>query len=177
LQEWFELDKSLPYFCAVFDPEITDYYSWTIPKDGSVIVGAAFLPKRGCRSRFELLKQKMPALGFRLGRSVRRDTALLLRPTAPGQIETGSGKAALIGEAAGWISPSSAEGLSYALRSAMMMAGALRDYPEGFLKRYQQRTRALHMNVLLKNAKASVIYNPFLRGIVMRSGLGTVTLP
>jgi flavin-dependent dehydrogenase len=56
----------LPYFSAIFDREISDFYSWTIPKEDYLIMGAA-----------------------------------------------------------GFISPSSAEGLSYAFRSALTAAEVL----------------------------------------------------
>ena len=56
----------------------------------------------------------------------------------------------VVGEAAGWISPSSAEGLSYAFRSALMLAEALQTTPHDFEKRYYQKTRALRRNIVLK---------------------------
>jgi flavin-dependent dehydrogenase len=89
---------------------------------------------------------------------------------------TGERGIALIGEAAGWISPSSAEGLSYAFRSAVMLAEALRSTPDGFEKRYYEKTRALRRNIFLKNLKSHFIFNPNLRSAVMRSGLQSVKI-
>jgi geranylgeranyl reductase len=176
VQEWFEARDPLPYFCAIFDPEVTDYYSWTIPKRGALLVGSALRRGRGCRARFDLLKRRLGQLGFSLARRVRSQTGLLLRPGGPRRICTGRGRVALIGEAAGWISPSSAEGLSYAFRSAIAMADALRGGLDGFVRRYTGATRALRCNILWKSAKAHLIYDPWLRRAIMRSGIGSVAV-
>jgi flavin-dependent dehydrogenase len=171
IQEWFEAHDPLPYFSAVFDPDITDYYSWTIPKRKALLLGSALLPGQGCRARFDLLKTKLADFGFQLGRPVQRETGLLLRPSGPRHVCTGGNGIGLIGEAAGWISPSSAEGLSYAFRSAIAMAEALREGLEGFLKRYARGTRALARNILLKGLKSRFIHGGWLRGVIMRSGV------
>jgi flavin-dependent dehydrogenase len=174
IQEWFEADDPLPYYSAIFDPDVTDYYSWTILKGNCLLLGSALPPGPGCRARFDLLKRKLGEFGLQLGRPVRRETGLLLRPTGPGQVCIGGNGIGLIGEAAGWISPSSAEGLSYAFRSAIAMADALRGGLEGFLKRYAKGTRGLRRNILLKAIKSRFIYGGWLRSVIMSSGLRSV---
>jgi hypothetical protein len=84
IQEWIEADASLPYFSALFDPEITDYYCWTIPKGGQLIVGAALQPRDETSDKFDRLKGKLGEFGFRLGNTVRREGTFLLRPTRTG---------------------------------------------------------------------------------------------
>ena len=174
IQEWFDCDHPLPYFSAIFDPEVTDYYSWAIPKQNSLLVGSALLPGPGCRARFELLKRKLGEFGLQLGRSVRTEAATLLRPTNPGQVCTGGNGIGLIGEAAGWISPSSAEGMSYAFRSAIIMADALQGGLEGSPRRYRRKAARLKRNILLKNVKSCFIYGPWLRKMIMLSGFGSM---
>jgi geranylgeranyl diphosphate/geranylgeranyl-bacteriochlorophyllide a reductase len=93
-----------------------------------------------------------------------------------GQVTTGGAGVALIGEAAGLISPSSAEGLSYAFGSAMLLATAVSDSLHGFEKRYSQATARLRRNIFLKNLKSHFIFNPSLRKLVMRSGLSALDL-
>jgi geranylgeranyl diphosphate/geranylgeranyl-bacteriochlorophyllide a reductase len=78
------------------------------------------------------------------------------------------------GEAAGFISPSSAEGISYALRSAAALARALDPGVEGWDRRYRAATAGLTVSVLLKRLKSPFLYRPLLRRAVMRSGLGRV---
>jgi geranylgeranyl reductase len=171
VQQWFEIKKAQPYFSVFFDPGLTDFYCWTIPKEGHIIVGGAFFPGQGAAERFERLKERLGGLGYDFGKSVRREGALLLRPTSVGQISVGRGCAALVGEAAGWISPSSAEGLSYAMRSAAALADALKDGTRGFMGRYSENTAGLRRNIFLKNLKSGFIFGPHLRMLVMRSGI------
>jgi flavin-dependent dehydrogenase len=171
IQEWVEADGNLPYFSSFFDPEITDYYCWTIPKGNHMIIGAALHPKSKTSEKFTLLKKKLRDQDFQFGKTVWREGGYILRPMRTQQLSTGARGIALIGEAAGWISPSSAEGLSYAFRSALMLAEALQTTPHDFEKRYYQKTRALKRNIVLKNLKSHFIYNPRLRKVIMKSGL------
>lgn len=171
IQEWFTADKALPYFTAVFDPEITDFYSWLIPKNGALIVGSALEPGDTAIEKFERFKDKLRQYGFDWGPRIARKGTTLLRPVKASQICLGKGAIALIGEAAGWISPSSAEGISYAFRSATALAEALRRGPDGFLVRYAVNTRPLRANIFFKNLKSPFMYNPVLRDLVMRSGI------
>ena len=120
--------------------------------------------------KFELLKDRLKDYGFRFGKTVAREGAFILRPVKTKQISTGAKGIALLGEAAGWISPSSAEGFSYAFKSALILAKLLQKTPKNFEKRYYQKTKRLRRNVFLKNLKSHIIYNPWLRNMVMRSG-------
>jgi flavin-dependent dehydrogenase len=83
---------------------------------------------------------------------------------------------ALIGEAAGWISPSSAEGLSYALKSALLLAESLRPGLLGFEKRYEEKTRPLRRNLFLKTIKSRFLFNPHLRMALMRAGFQSMEI-
>ncbi len=171
IQEWAQLDSNLPYFSSFFDPEITDYYCWTIPKGNHMIIGAALRPKEKTSEKFKLLKKKLRENGFKFGKTVLKEGAYILRPLRIQQLTTGTKGIALIGEAAGWISPSSAEGLSYAFRSALILAEAMRATLHDFEKRYYQKARALRRNIFIKNLKSHFIFNPRIRKAVMKSGL------
>ena len=105
-----------------------------------------------------------------------REGAFLLRPMRTGHVLTGGAGVALIGEAAGLISPSSAEGLSYAFSSAILLATAVSDSLNGFEKRYSEATARLRRNLFFKNLKSHFIFNPCLRRLVMRSGLRALDL-
>ncbi len=175
-QEWFEQEEVQPYFSALFDKEITDFYCWTIPKDKHLIVGAALEPGEKANARFELLKTKLVDYGFKLGNSVRREGAFILRPVSPTQIKLGLGRIILIGEAAGWISPSSAEGLSYAFRSALALAKSLEDRKQNILRSYYDNTLPIRVNISIKNLKAPFMYNAWLRKIIMGTGLEAINI-
>ncbi len=176
IQEWFEAPRPAPYFAAVFDPDVTDYYCWAIPKDDRLIVGAALWPARSALRRFELLKSRLGGFGIQLGRSIRREAGLLLRPTSTEQLCPWADGVALIGEAAGWVSPSSGEGISYALRSAAILAEAIRESPGDFAPGYLARCRSLRADIRRKLLKCALLYRPPLRAALLRSGLGAMRM-
>jgi len=172
VQEWFEQGtEPLPHYGVFFDPGLTDFYAWTIPKENRLLLGAALDPGPGVKEKFDLLKEKLRRFGLRLDRPLRRQAALLFRPGSGSEICLGNQAIALAGEAAGFISPSSAEGISFALLSARALALALRQGPEGFLSRYRLLAAGLSLKVLLKVCKAPFFYRPWLRSLIMRSGL------
>jgi flavin-dependent dehydrogenase len=176
MQEWVERKNDFPYFTSIFDRNITDYYCWTIPKGNYLLIGAALHPKENPAEKFTRLKTKLRAYGMNYGKTVFKEGTLILRPVKQNQLFTGKKGMALLGEAAGWISPSSAEGLSYAFRSALMLADALQHAPDGFETRYQEKTRQLRRNIFLKNLKSIVIFNPILRKMVMKTGFQCITV-
>ena len=157
-----------------FDREITDYYAWTIPKGNHRLIGAALRPGPAATQKFDLLKDKLKRYGFEFGRTLHREGAFIVRPTRRAHLCTGTNGIALVGEAAGWISPSSAEGFSYAFRSALLLDEAMRAAPKDFEGRYRSKTAKLRRNILLKNWKSRVVFNPTLRKAVMKSGIQSV---
>ncbi len=171
IQEWFETKQNADYYGAIFDKEITDFYSWTIPKEKYLILGSALKPGKEAVEKFKLLKAKLVRYGFEFDHLVRREGAYILRPTKSSQICTGNSKVALLGEAAGFISPSSAEGLSYAFRSAVALAKALENGLEEFHKSYLENSKSLEYNIRFKNLKSPVMYNQYLRKAVMKTGV------
>jgi geranylgeranyl reductase len=138
------------------------------------LIGAALLYKAKAAEKFELLKAALLRYGMRFGKTVFREGTLILRPVKQNQLFTGRQGIALLGEAAGWISPSSAECFSYAFESALMLSNALRRSPEGFEKRYHQKTVQLRKNIFLKNLKSLVIFNPLLRKWIMYTGFQSI---
>lgn len=171
IQEYYKTDSSLPYFSSIFDTDITDFYSWTIPKDDLLVLGTAVTPKNNPYERFTELKKKLILRGFEFGPCVKRNGAYLLRPQKLDQICLGRENVALIGEAAGWISPSSAEGLSYSFRSAYALANAIQRCPDSLIAEYYRNTGKLRLNIKLKHLKSPFMYHPALRKMIMKSGL------
>ncbi|MFB3893567.1 MAG: FAD-binding protein [Phycisphaerae bacterium] len=199
IQEWFRAESPLPYFTAVFDSTITDFYGWTIPKDGCLLAGVAVEPGPAALRRFDQFKRKLSDMGFDLSRPVKRCGAALLRPRGAGEIfpvVSMAGAAgdnpsppgvALIGEAAGWISPSSAEGFSYAFRSAIAAAEALRaasrrampaasEFRDQFLRGYRANCSSLRWNIRAKSLKSRIMYSPHLRKLIMKCGIGSIRI-
>lgn len=170
IQEWYDTSPHLHCYGAIFDSEITDFYSWTIPEENLLLLGAALIPNQRAKEKFQLLKEKMNRIGFQLGEPLKRNGAFINRPLHLNQICTGEGNILLTGEAAGFISPSSAEGFSYAFRSAMELASALQEGIEGADRRYEENCGGLKRNILWKNVKSPLMYRPWMRRLAMSSG-------
>jgi len=176
IQGSFELTRHEPFFTAVFAPELTDFYGWTIPKNGSILAGIA-LPVNGktlqaydafitiLRNRYEFL-----------GNEIVRNGAYIYRPSGFNDIMTGDSRIALVGEAAGFISPSSAEGFSFAFKSALMLAQALNCGLDGFAERYRRLTLSLKRSIVAKTIKSPFMYTPWLRRTILRTGIKSLSI-
>ncbi len=159
---------------AIFDASLTDFYGWTIPKGDSLLIGAAFRAGRGAGVSFETLVERLRAAGMRFGTRLGLTSAMISRPTSLLQLCPGADGVLLVGEAAGFISPSSAEGISYALRSAAALARALEPGLGGADARYRSASWPLALDVGMKAVKSSAIYGAGTRQLIMRSGLGSI---
>ncbi|MGM0688784.1 MAG: FAD-binding protein [Bacillota bacterium] len=176
IQEWFLTSDVMPYFSAIFEPSITDFYSWIIPKENCLLLGAALPPGKDAYQKFSRLKQKLNHYGFNLEDSIKRESAPVLRPTRSGEILMGSNRVLLIGEAAGLISPSSAEGLSYAFTSALLASRSLKEGLINPAARYQKMARPLYRNINHKLIKSSLMYFAPSRRAIMASGFFTMNV-
>lgn len=170
VQEWYEVDNPMPYFTTIFDREVTDFYTWTIPKENALLIGTAIPMKDEVNKRFERLKEKLRTRGFPMDKRIRREGAYIIRPTKATGISYGKEHVFLIGEAAGLISPSSAEGFSYGIRSALKLAKAFNRLGNQIsIRAYKKACSDLSYNIRIKNLKSPVMYHPALRKAVMGS--------
>ncbi len=175
IQEYFLRDQEeKPHMAAFFDAKITDYYAWAIPKGGEYLLGAALHPQ-GAERNFARLKARLAPWGYGQGLALRREVTRINRPGLAQIMAAKSGNGAfLLGEAAGLISPSSAEGLSLALTGAHLLHTALVRHP-GDAKRaaavYERLLHGLRLRLCGKWLKSAVIYGPCLRRMVMQSGI------
>jgi len=177
MQDWVANANQAPLFTAIFDTEITDFYCWTVPKDDRLIIGAALRAQDEPARRFELFRQRLAERLGVTGRSERRETALLLRPTSMRQLCLGHGRVLLVGEAAGLTSPTSGEGMSFALRSAQVAARALRSRPDDPLRAYRRSMRRTRATLMAKLLKSRALYSPMLRRLLMHLGIMAVPPP
>ncbi|MCL1823485.1 MAG: FAD-binding protein [Oscillospiraceae bacterium] len=174
IQQWFKNEDSEPFYSSIFDSGITDCYAWGLSKDDYFIFGGAFKLKNA-RKSFGKLKQKIEPFGFDLTQPVRTEACMVLRPSNPFQFCTAKDNAFLIGEAAGFISPSSLEGISYAMQSAYLLSKVFTGKSRKNLERqYKKATRKIRIKLIFKMFKCPFLYSPFLRKIIMRSGLKSI---
>ncbi|MDR0838793.1 MAG: FAD-binding protein [Oscillospiraceae bacterium] len=173
IQQWFSERHTTPFYSCVFDSDITDSYCWSISKDGNFILGGAFPPETG-RERFELLKQKLAARGFSFGEPLKTEACMVSMPRGIRDFCAGGDGAFLIGEAAGFISPSSLEGISYALDSAYALARILNSGCAKPEWEYRKKSLPMRVKLLMKYVKSLFMYTPFLRKLVMKSGIMSI---
>ncbi len=139
----------------IFDSEVTDFYGWVIPKGKLVEVGVAVSPHNS-KQKFELFKKKVKER-FGISGDGEIDSAIVLRPNSLNEITLGKDHILLCGEAAGLISPSSAEGISYALRSGKFCADALNKKFKNALPEYKENCKPLLERLSKKFAKSALI--------------------
>ena len=173
IQQWFPDTHKSPMYSCIFDRNLTDCYSWGVSKDEYFILGGAF-PNKGARERFRILKSKLAEVGFKLEKPLRTETCLVLSPSSSREFCLGGDHCFLLGEAAGFISPSSLEGMSYAFESAASLAGLFNRGGEVTLKDYRRATCGLRVKLMLKLLKKPFIMGHFLRKLIMRSGISSL---
>ena len=111
-------------------------------------------------------------MGFPLEIPVKTEACVVLRPRSFHDFCIGANNAFLIGEAAGFISPSSLEGISYAMESADMLSTALSSSNPA--AKYRRKTLKLRIKLGMKVLKCPFMYHPFLRRLVMKSGIQSI---
>ena len=82
-----------------------------------------------------------------LGASDRREAWVALQVRSRGDVVPGAGRVLLAGEAAGFMSPTSGEGISYALKSGDAAGAAVAGSPDGALAAYTTATRTLRRDI------------------------------
>lgn len=183
IQDWYEMknisnsgfgkNEKIDFrkdYVGIFDPETTDFYAWTIPKNDRLVVGGALPFGKGVRARFERLKSRLESFGFCFGPVDFRESGQLVRPLSTSAVHLGSSRIVLLGEAAGLISPSSAEGISSALFSAWALSNSF-DIGRVDMNRYKSNVGSLLWSIWRKNLKSPCMFHSGLRKWIMKSGL------
>lgn len=129
LQDYVHLEGPIePYFDCIYMRGIGDEfaYAYVVPKGDVAIVGSVFYPKTkrpGDKQDvvLDILRRSMP----QLGESVKREACAALYLRSPSDTVPGVGRVLLAGEAGGFMSPTSGEGISYATHSGLAAGEAL----------------------------------------------------
>lgn len=172
IQQWFRQPDAKRMYSAIFDSTVTDSYAWTINKDGWFIFGAA-LPLHKPGENFEKLKNKLTEYGYNFDNPEKTEACLVLRPRSFSDIICGENNVYLVGEAGGFISPSSLEGISWAFKTARALSGAF-NQSSSPLKAYISKTRFIRAKLMLKYLKMPFMYNRTMRKLVMKSGVSAL---
>ena len=170
IQEWHRMPEPLPYYVSTFNESVTDFYSWIIPEGEYMIIGSAIPQGEDVRRRFNLFKADLASKGFDVTKPVKERGAVILRPKFWGSVQSGRGRIFLVGEAAGLISPSSSEGISFALRSGEKLADSFDGkLPVLIRSKYEKELMSLKISIALKSLKSPIMYGKTLRGLVFRT--------
>ena len=173
VQQVFKAEGMSPFYSCVFDERITDCYSWALSKDDQFIFGGAY-PVKDAKKLF--IKQRDELFSkMGLEPSVKETQAcMVLRPSSLRSFSTGKGNVFLVGEAAGFISPSSLEGISWGIASAKALAGVINSGTKNIAKDYFIKTIKLRIKLCLKLIKSPFMYVPYLRRLVLKSGISSI---
>lgn len=139
-----------PYFDCIYMRDIGDEfgYAYVVPKGDVALIGSVFYPhtKRPWEKQdrvVSLLREQIP----QLGEKVHRESAAALYLRSPDDILPGHGRVLLAGEAGGFMSPSSGEGISYALRTGRDAGIAAAGDPARALDRYLEFTGTIRSDI------------------------------
>ncbi|MEM3399703.1 MAG: FAD-dependent monooxygenase [Candidatus Micrarchaeia archaeon] len=163
IKQYIAVQSRLPenmYDCVLFvyESSITDFYSWIIPKTTETVVGTAVeIPV--AEKKFEMFKNLIKK---RLGKEVggMMEAALIFRPMKTDEVFLGRDNIFLVGESAGFISPTTGEGISFALRSAMNLARSFNENETNILEGYRQLCAPLIREIEDKIEKAKIFSDP-----------------
>jgi flavin-dependent dehydrogenase len=126
-------------------------YSYVVPKGDQAIVGSVFYPhtrkphERHAQA-IEILSRRLP-----LGQKAKREAGVALNVRAATDVVPGHGNVVLAGEAGGFMSPTSGEGISYAMNSGRLAGQAIaQNQPDRVLSGYREATRHIAGNIRRK---------------------------
>jgi len=173
VQEWYDDNINSPFYSCIFDKQITDSYCWTISKDKCFIIGGAF-PVKDSGARFKMLKEKIKRTGISFEKLLKREACFVCLNKGLASTCTGKNGAYLTGEAAGMISPSSLEGISYSMESAKLLAEIINSGLSHIGRRYFLKTITIRINLFLKILKMPFMYNRILRMLIMKIGIKAI---
>lgn len=176
-QEWYsDFSDNVPSYSCIFDSVSSPYPSWTVKKGDTVILGGAF-NKEGYKEAFYSLKERLEQrFGYRLSGTVKRESCFVCNPRRMSDFTLGDGGAFLVGEAAGFISPSSYEGIGNAMMSAKALSDAIlaRKNAKKTIKIYKKATKKQRIAIRIKVLKRRLLFSQLTRKLIMKSKVQSI---
>lgn len=137
-QGTIEADLPPDSMWAVFDSALTDYYAWIVPKcEGRFLAGAGYLRNAEVTrdqaddpwSKLARLLDYLAELGYDAKKLDAKPLGSpITTPTNMSQLWWGERGVIPVGEAAGMVSPSSGDGISFCLQGGIAIAAALTEF-------------------------------------------------
>lgn len=148
-----------PFFNIILDSTLTDYYLWSVPKEGYLHIGGAFSGLTNPKVIPRQLEEHLQELGV-LPKHYKVEKMWAHPISRAATVEDicfgNDSEIHLIGEASGLICPTSAEGYSYALNSAMNLGDRISLKSPRFTLNDRSRLSS-------KLFRKRIIYNDFIR--------------
>lgn len=155
LQDFVKLEGEYPaFFDCIYMRGVGDCYAYAyvVPKGDVAIVGSVYYPKtkrphEKHDQQLEVLRRALPMLG----ETVKREASVALYVRGTGDVVPGSGRVLLAGEAGGFMSPTSGEGISYAMNSGLLAGRAIAAADDGeVFELYRRNTAHIAANIRRK---------------------------
>lgn len=163
-QHFIKTTKKIVDCQFIYWNKLTDWYLWLLPKDKGILeIGGAFNQNTDDENALKILRKKMHVDG----QIIKKRSWLLSQPRERKDIFLGQNHVFLAGEAAGFISPSTGEGISFGLRSGSVLGQAL--VCEDPLTEYKKLAESLISEVLTKTIKAQALSDPYTRAKLLKS--------
>lgn len=160
IQHWIKYDNIGDSTYFIYDNKITDFYSWIIPKGDNLILGSALEKDSNIKDKMKILKNRLKEKLDISGNVLKKEAAILLRPETEKDVFLGNDRVFLIGEAAGFISSSSGDGISFALRSGYNCARAINENSKDTLSLYKKFSENLINEIKEKINKSNILSVP-----------------
>ncbi|HSK47378.1 MAG TPA: FAD-dependent monooxygenase [Coriobacteriia bacterium] len=154
LQDFCRIEGQIePYFDCIYLRDIGDSfaYAYVVPKGEVAIVGSVFYPKT--KRPYEKHEQVLTLLrdSLPLGSADKREAWVALSVRSSGDVVRGAGRVLLAGEAGGFMSPTSGEGISYALNTGRLAGEAVASsLPDDALTAYERSSAHIAGNISRK---------------------------
>ena len=156
LQDFCVLEAPIePWFDCLYSHDIDPAYGYgyTIPKGDVAILGSVFFP--GTKRPLDMHLKAYEAFReeYHLGETVKREAWTAIQVNSVRDIVRGQGRVYLAGEAGGFMSASSGEGISFALNSGEAIGRAIAEHPgepSRVLERYTESTARMVKNIAFR---------------------------
>ena len=146
VQDYGTADQKVDCLRLFYSKAFIDHFIWVMPKGKFTIVGLPYHYDYGETIDISKLEVARDLIEKYLKIKINcqyRNGFLVHIPQSLNELCLGRDNIFLIGEAAGWISPRSGDGISFALRSAEHCAKAFNASPKNILSRYIENSYTL----------------------------------
>ncbi len=161
IQDWVQRpDGMQPYFDCIRLKGIGEghAYSYAVPKGDAALVGSVFYPGAQGQKRTHDAVMERLSERFGFGDRTKRESAAALQVRSRDDVLLGDGNVLLTGEAAGFISPTSGEGISYALTTGDACGQAIAGgNGDAGLARYRELAEPAVRNITRKARKLALL--------------------